>query len=55
MCKTMEDMRDQERRETMKAVALRMLQAGKYPLGEISEITGLTVEELKALLSEQSA
>ena len=45
MCKVIEDMRRQERQEgieeNMRAVALRMLQAGKYALDEISDMSGL--------------
>ena len=47
MCKAMEDMRNQTLREGMKAVALRMLQAGKYALEEIADISGLPLDEVK--------
>ena len=55
MCKAMEDMRNQTLKEGMKAVALRMLQAGKYALEEISEITGLTLDEVKELSTDMTA
>ena len=59
MCKAIEDMRNQERREsmeeTMRAVALRMLQAGKYALEEIAEISGLPLDEVKALSTDKTA
>lgn len=55
MCKAMEEMRYQERRETMKAVALRMLKAGRYSLDEISDVTGLPADEVKALNVEKGA
>ena len=51
MCKVIEDMRKEERA----AVALRMLEAGKYILEEIANISGLTLNEVKKLQAEQSA
>ena len=51
MCKAMEDMR----KDTVRAVALRMLQAGKYALDEIAEMTGLTMDEVQALATEKTA
>ena len=59
MCKAMEDKRNQslERgmRKNMTAVALRMLQAGKYALEEIAEISGLPLDEVKALSADKTA
>ena len=55
MCKAMEDMRNQTLRNGMKAVALRMLQAGKYALEEIAEISGLPLDEVKALSVNKTA
>ena len=63
MCKAMEDMRNQERsegkqegmKESMKAVALRMLQAGKYALEEIADISGLPLDEVKVLSAGKTA
>ena len=63
MCKAMEDMRNQSlnegikagKRENMKSVALRMLQAGKYALEEIAEISGLPLDEVKALNANKTA
>lgn len=57
MCKVMEDMRNEslkegmERgvKEGMKKAALRMLQAGKYALEEVAEISGLSLEDVKKL------
>ena len=53
MCKVMEDMRNQERketrRETMMEIALRMLEAGRYALEEIVSISGLSLDEVKNL------
>ena len=51
MCKAMEDMRREERRE----VALRMIQAGKYSMEEIALVTELTLDEVKNLSVNQSA
>lgn len=49
MCKVIEDMRTQERIETMTEIALRMLRAGKYALEEIVIISGLSLDEVKNL------
>ena len=51
MCKIMEDMRS----ESLKEVALRMLIAGKYALEEIADISGLSLDEVKKLKTEQTA
>lgn len=61
MCKVMEDMRNQSLQEGIKqgikqgiaSTVLRMLASGKYALEEISEISGLTLDEVKALWAEQ--
>ena len=55
MCRAMEDMRNQTLKEGMKEVALRMLAAGKYPLEEIVNISGLSLEEVKQLKADRSA
>ena len=55
MCKVIEDMRNQERKETIQAVALRMLKAGKYALEEIADISGLPLDEVKALSTNKTA
>ena len=53
MCKAIEDMRRQERQEgieeNMRAVALRMLRAGKYALDEIADMSGLPLNEVQSL------
>lgn len=65
MCKSMEDMREESLREGikegrkvgkkegiregMKATALRMLEAGKYAMEEIANISGLPLEEVRKL------
>ena len=55
MCRVMEDMRNQTLKEGMKEVAHRMLTAGRYALEEISEISGLSLDEVKKLQAGQSA
>ena len=58
MCRVMEDMRKQAlqegRKEGMIGSAKRMLAAGKYALEEISNISGLSLDEVKKLQAEQS-
>lgn len=61
MCRMMEEMRNESMREgleqgmkqgmkqSMNAAALRMLEAGKYALEEVAAITGLPLEEVRAL------
>uniref|UniRef100_UPI0025B6719C hypothetical protein n=1 Tax=uncultured Escherichia sp. TaxID=237777 RepID=UPI0025B6719C len=41
--------REEALKEGMKAVALRMLEAGKYALEEIVTISGLPLDEVKNL------
>ena len=52
-------MRKEEREEGMKesmiAVTLRMLEAGKYALEEIAAISGLTLDEVKEIQADKSA
>lgn len=55
MCKAMEDMRNQTVLESMKAVAHRMLAAGKYSLEEIASMTELPLDEVRKLQTGQSA
>ena len=59
MCKVMEDMRNESliegEKKGMKAVALRMLEAGKYALEEIAEISGLPLDDVKKLQIGQGA
>ena len=62
MCRVMEDMRKQAlqegrkegRKEGMIGSAKRMLAAGKYALEEISNISGLSLDEVKKLQAEQT-
>ncbi len=55
MCKVIEDMPTQERKETMVEIAQRMLEAGRYALQEIVSISGLSLDEVKKLQAGQSA
>lgn len=59
MCKVMEDLAKQSEKrgikQGLKAVALRMLEDGKYPLEEISKISQLSLEEVKKLQNKQPA
>lgn len=55
MCRAMEDMRNQTLHEGMMEVAHRMLAAGRYALEEISEISGLSLDEVKNLQAGKSA
>ena len=55
MCKVIEDMRTQERKETMMEIALRMLEAGRYALEEIVSISGLSLDEVKNLQTSHNA
>lgn len=58
MCKVVESIREQSLKEGVKQgvkfVALRMLEAGKYALEEISAISCLPVEDVKKLQTEVS-
>ena len=61
MCRIMEDMRNESLKEGlqkgikegMKEAALRMLDAGKYALEEIADISGLSLEEVSQLKAER--
>ena len=59
MCKIMEDMRNESLKEGekkgMRAAALRMIEAGKYALEEISDISGLSLDDVKKLQAGQGA
>lgn len=57
MCKVMEEMRNQTKKETLIAAAIdsakRMLSPGKMSYAEIAECSTLTVAEVKALAEAQ--
>ncbi len=57
MCKVMEDMRNESLKEGEKRgeqnMVLRMLQAGKYTLEEIAELSCLSLDDVRRLQIEQ--
>ena len=53
MCKVIEDMRAQERKETTIAVAKKMIADGLLTLEKIAEYVGLSLDEVKSLQTEQ--
>jgi len=54
MCKVIEDMRNQERKETMMEVAKKLLFDGTLTLEKIAECVGLSLDEVKRLQAGQS-
>ena len=52
MCKMLEDMRNETERESARKTAKRFLKMGKLSHEEISDGTGLPLEEVKALEEE---
>ena len=55
VCQIVEDMINESIQEEKKLTALRMLEAGKYVLEEISNISGLSLDEVKKIKAEQPA
>ncbi len=59
ICKIMEDMRNESLiegiKEGMKETVLRMLDAGKYVLEEVINISSLSLEEINQLKAERNA
>lgn len=55
MCKAMEEMRKETRKEERRIVALRMLKSRKLSYEEIAEFADLTVDEVKALDEQRPA
>lgn len=55
MCKIMEELIEEETKKVAKRTALMLISSGKMTLEEISEITGLSVDELKDLSAEHTA
>lgn len=55
MCRAIEEMREQERKEANMEVASRMLAKNKYSYDEIAEMSGLSLEEVIALDTKHSA
>lgn len=58
MCRIMEEMRNESLKEGIKEGAInsakRMIEAGKYALEEIVNISGLSLEEVKQLKADKS-
>ena len=54
MCKAMEKIKAEGKRETMLATAKRLLANGKLVLKEIAECTGLSLAEVKKLQAEMA-
>ncbi len=55
MCRVMEDMRNESIQGEKRMTVRRMLEAGKYALEEIANISGLPLDEVKKLQSGQGA
>lgn len=55
MCKVIEDMRTQERKEAMIDTAKRMIADGILTLEKIAEYVGLSLDEIKSLQTEHNA
>lgn len=59
MCRIIEDMRNESlekgMQEEKRMTVLRMLKAGKYLLEEIANISGLPLDEIEKMQSEQRA
>ena len=53
MCKVIEDMRAQERREAMIDTAKRMIADGILTLEKIAEYAGLSLDEVKKIQAGQ--
>ena len=49
MCKVIEDMRKEERKETTVEYAKRMLDTNKYKVEDVAEIFDLSVDEVEQL------
>ena len=54
MCKVIEDMRKEERKETLVEVAKRLVLDGTLSLEKIAEFVGLPLDEVKSLQARQS-
>ncbi len=55
MCKVIEDMRAQERREAMIDTAKQMIADGILTLEKIAEYAGLSLDEVKSLQTGRNA
>lgn len=54
MCKVVEDMINEEVRESNIEIAMRMLERGKMSIEEIAEDVGLSVQEVKKISDEMA-
>ncbi len=54
MCKAVEGLVEKGKRETMLAMAKRLLANGKLMLKEIAECTGLSLAQVKKLQAEKA-
>ena len=52
MCKAIEDMRNEAKRQKAAETAMKLIARGKDTLEEIAEITDLTLEEVQELAKE---
>ena len=52
MCRSIEEILNEESERKSLEIARRMIELNKNPLEEIAECTGLTVEEVRKLESE---
>ena len=52
MCRSIEEMLNEESERKSREIARRMIELNKNPLEEIAECTGLTVEEVSKLATE---
>ena len=55
MCRSIEEMLEKNAREVAIQVAKRMISIGKYPMEEISECSGLPIEDVRNLAAEMKA
>ena len=53
MCKVIEDMRKEERKETLVEVAKKLVLDGTLSLEKIAEFVGLPLDEVKSLQAGQ--
>ncbi|MCM1167607.1 MAG: hypothetical protein NC299_15400, partial [Lachnospiraceae bacterium] len=55
MCKIMEELVSEGKKERSEQIALNMLSDGKLSVKDIAKYSGLTVAEVKALAKKKSA
>lgn len=52
MCRSIEEMLAENTAELKREFALRMIDAGKVPLNEIAEYSGLSIDSIRQLAAE---